>query len=1341
MYARFDPSGRTEAATGTMYGSGQQWGQFGSGQWGSNSNAEPVTTPLYTASYSQSYVAAAGPSTASPTPARPNENDGAEDYSRLRKLIDKRFAPYKLNVRRAEVFLRVQKKQLQAMQLYRELVIYAAYITLFFWLAMTILPLHISNDQDDSLVGAGAYFNVPRIGATPPEDSPWDSVNNADDVWGYLKKFVAGPLTGPGEGPAQFRWFRQQIGALRVRQVRGNGGRCEAHGREYSCFGGFTDAGEERAPFGPGGRFQWQGGLTEVRPSPKFMRDDSYAFSYGTGGYVVDISAAGGPEAVVAALSQLQADKFIDEATRVLVVSVNLYNPHTDSYIVAELMAEMPPTGKLLTSVRVETLNIQAFDSAVVSVLGVVFVVFTLGYVLHEFKQARDRGLVGYLNDSWNFWDITNLIIIAWMLVPTLRYRSFCMSMLAALERPGAPSEYLALDGGTRMLRDVKQLAAFAILLCCVRIFKFFELNPRLSVLTNTVGRAVPDLAAYLVIFVIIFAGYAFFAWIVFGYRIEAFRSFYSSFARLFGNLGGGLDIGELTDAAPRAGVFFYFSFIVLVSLILINIFIAIVGKYYTEAGAEAIRSEEEFAKELSEEDRTSPYHKLRHLRVTVLLENEGDEPDRDAHGRPIGGRRLPQGALMRLFISRRKAGPSRGPGTPGTVDPGLFASNAAMPVVQASAAGHPMHVRFLPEVLGIGDECELAGEGGGAAEARLRVERVSAGTDGSWYVDLSAVRESVVSQGAHVRIPWGATLRALASFYIQDPELVMSRRTKKLFEEFGVEAVAPLVPDEALEAQIVELAARNAHLARQADETLKRKSFRLDELLRVIRDLDTLASRHENRAFAEGTTAQLVREAVEIDALYRQAMALGTGQAERLLDDLRRDAEAAAAARRPAAPGALLPAAIRPAPSGAKGAEEKREREVQLDVYRALYARLVAAASQARPAPPRPAPARHGTAREPRAQFDRRVHELWLGVKHGSGKGDGSVLPETVLDSLRFDEVVDIVRAQALVYAPADDCTEVDFKREAVRFLAGFPLACFEPLVQEQERVRPYLPRPFDVDRIADSAKDPARVLGGVRLSKGAPAASSLFQSMRSSSAAVHARFSSPQGDVASQALQKLPDTITDLMAVVIHDGWAFNKIKDGWRHGPGRTKPHHECLVPWRDLEHVAGGGMDDDRNQALNVLRAVVCLGYDFVEPEEQVTVDEVLEIIPGQEEFHRDGRIQPHYWLMRVREGEELPPAMRELVDLLAKNAHDVWAKKRKDEGYTYGEVTDADRKQHSQLIPYECMSDAERSYDKGTAEVTIRMVMACKWRIVPQRRQRSWAQRATIALGIPASWSL
>ena len=65
---------------------------------------------------------------------------------------------------------------------------------------------------------------------------------------------------------------------------------------------------------------------------------------------------------------------------------------------------------------------------------------------------------------------------------------------------------------------------------------------------------------------------------------------------------------------------------------------------------------------------------------------------------------------------------------------------------------------------------------------------------------------------------------------------------------------------------------------------------------------------------------------------------------------------------------------------------------------------------------------------------------------------------------------------------------------------------------------------------------------------------------------------------------------------------------------------------------------------------------------------------------------------------------------ELTELLAKNTHEVWSAGRIAQGWGYGEVRNDEEKKHPDLIPYEELTDGEKSYDRNTALETIKCIL-------------------------------
>ncbi|MDR1369318.1 MAG: Ryanodine receptor Ryr [Dysgonamonadaceae bacterium] len=71
--------------------------------------------------------------------------------------------------------------------------------------------------------------------------------------------------------------------------------------------------------------------------------------------------------------------------------------------------------------------------------------------------------------------------------------------------------------------------------------------------------------------------------------------------------------------------------------------------------------------------------------------------------------------------------------------------------------------------------------------------------------------------------------------------------------------------------------------------------------------------------------------------------------------------------------------------------------------------------------------------------------------------------------------------------------------------------------------------------------------------------------------------------------------------------------------------------------------------------------------------------------------------------------ELPHELLELTELLSRNIHEVWAKQRIADGWKYGEKRDDTRKEHPGIVPYEELSETEKTYDRNTAMETLKVI--------------------------------
>ena len=82
--------------------------------------------------------------------------------------------------------------------------------------------------------------------------------------------------------------------------------------------------------------------------------------------------------------------------------------------------------------------------------------------------------------------------------------------------------------------------------------------------------------------------------------------------------------------------------------------------------------------------------------------------------------------------------------------------------------------------------------------------------------------------------------------------------------------------------------------------------------------------------------------------------------------------------------------------------------------------------------------------------------------------------------------------------------------------------------------------------------------------------------------------------------------------------------------------------------------------------------------------------------------------------------ELSPDLTDLVERLAQNNHDHWARKRIEEGWCYGGARDDKKKEHPDLVPYDQLPESEKEYDRRTVVEALKSIVALGYEL---RRHR------------------
>lgn len=261
-------------------------------------------------------------------------------------------------------------------------------------------------------------------------------------------------------------------------------------------------------------------------------------------------------------------------------------------------------TGGVFTALSLQSSWLEGYRNSICLIIDAIWIVL-LGYIfLTESKEvfaSKKRGeLKVYFSDVWNCLDWAT-IVLGWAIVA-----------LFLLDRMGITKLVRGIDGTDfrqepdesywgRMYNIHKTADALAantmwyrlllsdyMMLIMLRCFKAFKGQPRLAMVTNTMQAAGSDLFHFGIVFFTIFTSFAFAGTILFGRRMVGFSTMTMACGSCFAILCGEFDWGLMSQEHLFTSMIWFWTFMILVFLVMLNMVLAIVMDVYTRVRADS---------------------------------------------------------------------------------------------------------------------------------------------------------------------------------------------------------------------------------------------------------------------------------------------------------------------------------------------------------------------------------------------------------------------------------------------------------------------------------------------------------------------------------------------------------------------------------------------------------------------------------------------------------------------------------------------------------------------------------------------------------------------------------
>ncbi|XP_063077897.1 ryanodine receptor 2 [Engraulis encrasicolus] len=186
--------------------------------------------------------------------------------------------------------------------------------------------------------------------------------------------------------------------------------------------------------------------------------------------------------------------------------------------------------------------------------------------------------------------------------------------------------------------------------------------------------------------------------------------------------------------------------------------------------------------------------------------------------------------------------------------------------------------------------------------------------------------------------------------------------------------------------------------------------------------------------------------------------------------------------------------------------------------------------------------------------------------------------------------------------------------------------------------------------------------------------------------------------------------ERIREKLAENIHELWVMNKIELGWTYGAVRddNKRQHPCLVEFSKLPEQE---RSYNLQMSVETLKTLLALGC-HVGVADDHAVEKVKKLkLPSKYELSSGYKPAPmdlsHIKLTSTQEA---------MVDKLAENAHNVWARDRIRQGWTYGiqqaccGFSDVKSKRNPRLVPYALLDERTKKSNKDSLREAVRTLL-------------------------------
>ena len=224
-------------------------------------------------------------------------------------------------------------------------------------------------------------------------------------------------------------------------------------------------------------------------------------------------------------------------------------------------------------------------EAMVIMGLEVVFFAYLLYYIVREVKELRNVGRSAYFRDPWNYFDI--VVIICSILTIVFYFMRMVGTNVVIKRANDDPYSFTNFNYIVALDDLVTSFMAFTVFVSFLKFMRLLRFNRRIGMLSSTLKACIKPLSSFFLLFIIIFLAYSQFAFLIFGPKMSDYSSFHRCLANMLGMTLGSFDFDALESTNRILGPVFFFSYIMVMVMILMNVFLSIINDTFNEINSD----------------------------------------------------------------------------------------------------------------------------------------------------------------------------------------------------------------------------------------------------------------------------------------------------------------------------------------------------------------------------------------------------------------------------------------------------------------------------------------------------------------------------------------------------------------------------------------------------------------------------------------------------------------------------------------------------------------------------------------------------------------------------------